>query len=190
MVYRWRSHPVPIWLRHWPLVLGGTHMSKIALTPNGSGTGTFTIAAPNSNTNRTLTLPDSTGELYGQGNILGTVTQSSGIPTGAIIERGSNANGQFVRYADGTMICTMTRTENRSSSGLRSTTVTYPSTFAAALSTDGTVDATLVTTRPDIATTISVDDPATTTATSCVITINRSTSTSTTFFITATGRWF
>jgi len=38
-------------------------MSKIALTPNASGSGTFTIAAPNSNTDRTLTLPDSAGEL-------------------------------------------------------------------------------------------------------------------------------
>ena len=38
-------------------------MSKIALTPNSSGTGTFSIASPNSNTNRTLTLPDSAGEL-------------------------------------------------------------------------------------------------------------------------------
>jgi hypothetical protein len=38
-------------------------MSKIALTPDASGTGTFTIAAPNSNTNRTLTLPDEAGEM-------------------------------------------------------------------------------------------------------------------------------
>jgi hypothetical protein len=38
-------------------------MSKIALTPNASGTGTFTIAAPNSNSNRTLTLPDEAGEV-------------------------------------------------------------------------------------------------------------------------------
>ncbi len=38
-------------------------MSKISLTPNASGTGTFSIASPNSNTNRTLTLPDSAGEL-------------------------------------------------------------------------------------------------------------------------------
>ena len=38
-------------------------MSKITITPNGAGTGTFSIASPNSNTNRTLTLPDSTGEL-------------------------------------------------------------------------------------------------------------------------------
>ncbi|AMP15478.1 hypothetical protein [Collimonas pratensis] len=43
---------------------------------------------------------------YGKSNILGTVSQANGIPTGAIIERGSNANGQYVRYADGTQICT------------------------------------------------------------------------------------
>jgi len=36
-------------------------MSKIALTPNASGSGTFTIAAPNSDTDRTLTLPDEAG---------------------------------------------------------------------------------------------------------------------------------
>lgn len=44
--------------------------------------------------------------VYRTGNILGTVSQSSGVPTGAIIERGSNANGNYVRYADGTQICT------------------------------------------------------------------------------------
>lgn len=38
-------------------------------------------------------------------NIVGTVSQSGGTPTGAIIQRGSNPNGEFVRYADGTMIC-------------------------------------------------------------------------------------
>ena len=38
-------------------------MSKISLQPNASGTGTFTLAAPDSNTNRTLTLPDEDGSL-------------------------------------------------------------------------------------------------------------------------------
>ncbi|MGJ8660394.1 MAG: hypothetical protein ACSHXL_00015 [Bacteroidota bacterium] len=38
-------------------------MSKIALEPNAAGTGTFTIASPDSNTNRTLTLPDETGTM-------------------------------------------------------------------------------------------------------------------------------
>jgi hypothetical protein len=45
-------------------------------------------------------------ELFHAANILGTVSQSSGVPTGAIIERGSNANGEYVRFADGTQICT------------------------------------------------------------------------------------
>lgn len=44
-------------------------------------------------------------ELYHNRNILGTVSQSGGAPTGAIIQRGSNANGEFVRFADGTQIC-------------------------------------------------------------------------------------
>lgn len=37
---------------------------------------------------------------------VGTVSQTAGVPTGAIIERGSNVNGEYVKYADGTMICT------------------------------------------------------------------------------------
>lgn len=38
-------------------------------------------------------------------DIVGTVAQSGGVPTGSIVERGSNANGEYVRYADGTQIC-------------------------------------------------------------------------------------
>jgi hypothetical protein len=38
-------------------------MSRITLSGNALGTGTFTIASPNSNTDRTLTLPDQTGTL-------------------------------------------------------------------------------------------------------------------------------
>ena len=39
-------------------------------------------------------------------DILGIVSQSGGVPTGAIIERGSNANGEYVKFADGFMFCT------------------------------------------------------------------------------------
>ena len=42
---------------------------------------------------------------FDSGNVLGTVTQSAGVPTGALIERGSNANGTWVRLADGTQFC-------------------------------------------------------------------------------------
>lgn len=39
------------------------------------------------------------------GNVLGTVAQSSGIPTGAIIERGSSSGIEYTRFADGTQVC-------------------------------------------------------------------------------------
>lgn len=59
-------------------------MSRIALAPDASGTGTLTIAAPDTNTNRTLNLPDSSGTLdtlQRAGNILQVV---QGITTTAV----------------------------------------------------------------------------------------------------------
>lgn len=47
-----------------------------------------------------------TAALYGRDSVLGTVSQSGGTPTGAVIQRGSNSNGTFTRFADGTQICT------------------------------------------------------------------------------------
>ena len=69
-------------------------MSKIALSGNASGTGTFTIASPNSNTDRTLSLPDASGtvQVSGQpisgttGTFSGNVTLGSSVlatPTGS-----------------------------------------------------------------------------------------------------------
>ncbi len=40
---------------------------------------------------------------YHKANILGTVSQSAGTPTGAIIERGSDSNCEYTKYADGTV---------------------------------------------------------------------------------------
>ncbi|WP_411036849.1 hypothetical protein [Shinella sp. BYT-45] len=42
---------------------------------------------------------------FRRGNVVGAVAHSSGTPTGALIERGNNANGHYVRFADGTQIC-------------------------------------------------------------------------------------
>jgi hypothetical protein len=92
-------------------------MSKVAIQGAVTGTGTFTLEAPATNTDRTLVLPDTSGEMYNQGNILGTVSESGGVPTGAIIERGSNANGEFVKYADGTMICVSSQVSNTGTEG-------------------------------------------------------------------------
>jgi hypothetical protein len=46
-------------------------MSKIALSGNASGTGTFTIASPDSSTDRTVNLPDAGGDM-----VLTTATQT------------------------------------------------------------------------------------------------------------------
>ena len=50
-------------------------MSKIALTPNSLGSGTFTIASPNSDTDRVLTLPDEAGTV---------LTSASSIPASSV----------------------------------------------------------------------------------------------------------
>jgi hypothetical protein len=45
-------------------------MSYVKIEGNASGTGTFTIAAPNSNTDRTLTLPDEAGTVLTSGGAI------------------------------------------------------------------------------------------------------------------------
>ncbi|WP_211475141.1 hypothetical protein [Collimonas humicola] len=45
------------------------------------------------------------GAKYGKANILGVVGQTGGVPTGAIIESGSNANGYYTKWANGTQHC-------------------------------------------------------------------------------------
>lgn len=54
-------------------------MSQIKLSPNASGTGDFTIASPNGNTNRTLTLPDVTGTFL-------TNATTTGFPAGSVLQ--------------------------------------------------------------------------------------------------------
>ncbi len=49
-------------------------MSKVTIAGDANGTGVFTIAAPNGNTNRTLVLPDEAG----------TVLTSAGVPSSAM----------------------------------------------------------------------------------------------------------
>jgi len=73
-------------------------------------------------------------------DMVGTVSQSGGIPTGAIVERGSTANGEYVRFADGTQICTYNAVYSITTGAVGSihrdsTSVgawSYPAAFAAA----------------------------------------------------------
>ncbi|WP_433766628.1 phage tail protein [Pseudomonas putida] len=61
---------------------GGTGGTTQATARSGLGLGSAAVAA-----------------------IVGTVSQSGGVPTGAIIENVVNANGRAIKFADGTMIC-------------------------------------------------------------------------------------
>jgi hypothetical protein len=72
-------------------------MSKIALSGNASGTGTLTIEAPNTNTDRTLTLPDASGTIQVSGNpISGTTGSFSGTITGSQFDSASNISNYTV----------------------------------------------------------------------------------------------
>lgn len=55
-------------------------MSSIKLSPNASGTGIFTVAAPATNTDRTLTLPDSSGTIATAESTLSQFNASGSAP--------------------------------------------------------------------------------------------------------------
>jgi hypothetical protein len=55
-------------------------MSKIALSGNASGTGTLTIAAPNTNSDRVLNLPDSAGTIATAESTLAQFNASGSAP--------------------------------------------------------------------------------------------------------------
>ena len=62
-------------------------MSNIVLQPNASGTGSITIATPNTNTDRTLNIPDVAGNIVttgDTGSITGTMIGS--LPAGSIAQ--------------------------------------------------------------------------------------------------------
>lgn len=64
---------------------------------------------------------------YHPSNIVGTVSQSAGIPTGAVIQRGSNSNGKYVRFADGSQIAEHKATYTTGTGG---SLWTYPLSFS------------------------------------------------------------
>lgn len=104
----------------WYIPSGGTVLNL----PSGMGTGAGTLqvaAALNAsnltqivvrNSNADAWLRARSGGTWGAwqrifhaGNVLGTVSQSAGVPTGALVESGSGANGRYRRFACGLQIC-------------------------------------------------------------------------------------
>ena len=68
---------------------------------------------------------------YGPGTALGTVSFNGSTPNGALIEQGSNANGSYTRFADGTQICQHEVTMNYVNGTLFIGTWTFPAVFLA-----------------------------------------------------------
>lgn len=85
------------------------------------------------------TTPGTWHRVVTNNHIVETVSQASGVPTGGIVERGSNANGEYVRFADGTQLCwhTLTVANPTTASGSlfwtsANTTWTFPVAFSVA----------------------------------------------------------
>lgn len=70
------------------------------------------------------------GALAGSG-VVGTVSHTGGVSDGAVIETGSTADGYYVRFADGTQICTHTLDLTFSNVQRLAATWTYPIGFVA-----------------------------------------------------------
>jgi hypothetical protein len=82
-------------------------MSRIALSGNALGTGTFTIASPNSNTDRTLNLPDNAGTILTSASALAAANLSGRVPAanaplGSVIQvQSTTAQGMLSTTANG-----------------------------------------------------------------------------------------
>ncbi|ADO43586.1 conserved hypothetical protein [Ketogulonicigenium vulgare Y25] len=78
------------------------------------------------------------------GMLLGTVAQTAGVPTGAVIESGTNTNGSYLRLANGTQICwrssgTLTANTAQGSNFISgASSLTYPVAFISAPSVSAT----------------------------------------------------
>ena len=85
-------------------------MSRIKIAPNDSGTGIFTIESPNSNTNRTISLPDNAG------NFLTTGSPGAIVQVKSMLFTSSNFSTTSTTYQDVTgfsLDITPTSTSNK-----------------------------------------------------------------------------
>ncbi|CAI8712712.1 pyocin knob domain-containing protein [Pseudomonas sp. IT-P291] len=69
------------------------------------------------------------GRVVTSTNMLGTVSTAGGLPTGSIFQSGTNANGWYIRYADGTQMCWTATASLVPPIGVGSVSWTYPIAF-------------------------------------------------------------
>jgi len=77
---------------------------------------------------------------YSRGSVVGTVTHSGETPTGALIQKGSNPNGYFWRFAGGLQVCVRYPFSVALSGASVGFTAAYPATFDSVLFSWGTIN--------------------------------------------------
>lgn len=134
---------------------------------------------------------------YDRSSILGTVSQSAGVPNGAIFEYNSNASGDYTKFADGRMICTrkvnFALTPNTAWGALFITPLQAAQSFAATFITPPTIEMLLTLSNGYSGTgwLVGVGEPTTTTWPAFYIADIASRGiTSFNIHYTANGRWF
>jgi hypothetical protein len=111
-------------------------MSRVVIQGDASGTGNFTIAAPNSNTDRTLTLPDEAGTVL--------TTATAGVPVNGPAFRAYRGTDQSISNNTATKV--QLNTENFDTANCFDSTTNYRFTptvagyyqFSAVLNLGGT----------------------------------------------------
>ncbi len=100
-------------------------MTKVALKGPVNGTGTYTLRAPETANTLELELPTAGTHLAG--------AQSDGMPLGPggdpVVESGSNSDGWWTRWADGTQLCRVRRGSSSLSFGSGSVVTNVISTW-------------------------------------------------------------
>lgn len=125
-------------------------------------------------------------EQYGTSNILGTVGMSGSLPIGAIIEAGSNANGTYTKFADGTMVCHVIKTTaSIDAGGVGSASWTYPAAFI----NTPTIQTTIYTSTPQTYYSSYTTDGGGTSGIAYVYN-GSADSLTRSIFITANGKWY
>jgi hypothetical protein len=107
--------------------------------------------------------------------------------TNFVIEKGSNANGHFAKFPDGTVIYSLRKQETRSASGVLATGVTWPVTLSSAPQDFGSSIPGINSTVPNNVLSITISNTSTTGGT---VYIDRATSADTIFFVMGHGRWY
>ena len=130
------------WTGHAEMGLAGDNNFAIKVSPDGSNwtdavvvdaaSGTLSGAGVQASaSDRTPGKLAQAQHSYGPDNVVGAVSQSGGLPTGAVVEQGSNAGGTYVRFADGTQICDLRgATLAYLAVGTLRTTWVFPAAFA------------------------------------------------------------